>query len=166
MWQANTYTSNIAGKNLLCPYNETTGKVDNTTDCADVLGGASYRGDSVNNYLLLYHFFGLLWGVNFITGIFIVASAAAVGKWYFTKNKRRRAKMPVIQGLKMTLRYHLGSIAMGSFLIAVIQFLRAILEYVDKKTKKAQQKNPLIKAIICCLKCCLWCFEKCMKYIA
>ena len=63
-------------------------------------------------------------------------------------------------------RYHLGSVALGSFLIAVIQLVRAILAYLDKKSKSMQDKNLAIKFAFKCIGCCLWCFEKCVKYLS
>lgn len=60
--------------------------------------------------------------------------------------------------------YHLGSIAFGAFLIALIQTLRDILNYIEKKTKR--YSNQVTKIIICACKCCLWCMEKCLKFIS
>ena len=57
-----------------------------------------------------------------------------------------------------------GSLVFGAFIIALIQTLRAIINYLDKKTKKHQ--NKFTKALVCCLKCCMWCMEKCMKFIS
>ena len=56
-----------------------------------------------------------------------------------------------------------GTLLFGSFIIALINTIRAIIQYIEKKTKKS--KNPVVKAIICCLKCCFACVEKCMKFI-
>lgn len=155
---------NNATAQLLCPVNETTGQV-NTTLCAENLGGKSFAAGSMNNYLLIYHFFGLLWLTNYITGFFIVIVAGAISYWYFNRHDSNK-NSPVINSIKTTLRYHLGSIAFGSLIIAIIQFIRAILAYLDKKSKKAQQSNMLVKFVFKCLACCLWCFEKCVKYIS
>ena len=35
-------------------------------------------------------------------------------------------------------RFHLGSLAFGSLIIAIIQFVRLVLEYVDRKTQTMQ----------------------------
>ena len=35
--------------------------------------------------------------------------------------------------LLCTCRYHLGSVAFGSFIIAVVQFARLVLMYIQKK---------------------------------
>eukprot|EP00180_Rhodochaete_pulchella_P000291 Plantae.Rhodophyta-Rhodochaete_pulchella.ctg12043.p1 GENE.Plantae.Rhodophyta-Rhodochaete_pulchella.ctg12043~~Plantae.Rhodophyta-Rhodochaete_pulchella.ctg12043.p1 ORF type:complete len:282 (-),score=65.22 Plantae.Rhodophyta-Rhodochaete_pulchella.ctg12043:123-932(-) len=74
-------------------------------------------------------------------------------------------RFPVVDALKVTLRFHLGSIAFGSMLIAIVQFIRAALEYLNSKTQKLQQKNIVLKAVFCCVRCCLWCFEKCIKFL-
>jgi choline transporter-like protein 2/4/5 len=59
----------------------------------------------------------------------------------------------------------LGSIALGSLIVAVIQFIRFLLEYIDQRTKAIQAGNPVYKYIMCCMKCCVWYFEMIMKFI-
>ena len=54
-------------------------------------------------------------------------------------------------------RYHIGSVAFGGFIVAVIQFVRLLLEYVDRKSKKMQRNNPAARWLMCCLRYCLWC---------
>ena len=49
-------------------------------------------------------------------------------------------------------RYHLGSIALGSFIIAVIQFIRALLEYVDRQMKAANPGNVVMNYLMACVK--------------
>jgi len=49
-------------------------------------------------------------------------------------------------------RYHLGSIALGSFIIAVIQFIRALLEYVDRQMKAANPGNVVMIYLMACIK--------------
>ncbi|XP_025113577.1 LOW QUALITY PROTEIN: choline transporter-like protein 4 [Pomacea canaliculata] len=61
------------------------------------------------------------------------------------------------------LRYHLGSLAFGSLLIAIVQLIRVFLEYLDSKLKASE--NPVAKFFLKCLKCCFWCLEKFLKFI-
>ena len=49
------------------------------------------------------------------------------------------------------------SIALGSFIVAV-QFIRAVLEYIDRKTKKMQEGNYLYAMYKA--KYCMWYLEK------
>jgi len=65
--------------------------------------------------------------------------------------------------MKSVIIHHLGTAAHGSLIIAIIQTIRAIMAYVQKKAKDS--KNKLLEYIMCCLGCFMWCLEKCMKFI-
>ncbi|OQR99265.1 choline transporter-like protein [Achlya hypogyna] len=121
--------------------------------------------NDVLNYLLIYHLFGLLWSVQFLSAVGYMALAGAVCEYYWTLNKANMGRVPVLASFYRTLRYHLGTVAFGSLIIAVIQFARLVLEYVDQKLKSAQQKSVVVKVAMLCFKCCLWCFEKCIKFL-
>ena len=45
--------------------------------------------------------------------------------------------------------------AFGALVIAVVQFLRACLAYLDKQTKNLQKKNALIRIMFKVVACCL-----------
>ncbi|OQS02050.1 choline transporter, partial [Thraustotheca clavata] len=124
----------------------------------------SLERNNVLNYLLIYHLFGLLWSVQFLSALGYMAMAGAICEYYWTLNKSNIGRLPIISSFYRTLRYHLGTIAFGSLIIAIIQFARLVLEYIDQKLKSAQQ-NTLVKVAMLCFKCCLWCFEKCMKFL-
>ena len=66
-------------------------------------------------------------------------------------------------------RYHLGSAALGSFVVALIQFVRFLLEYLEKKIKLAQAKagvaGAFVKYVMCCVNCLMWYLEKVVKFI-
>lgn len=66
-------------------------------------------------------------------------------------------------------RFHLGSVAIGSFIVAVIQFVRFLLAYLEKKSKLAQAKagvaGAFVKYLMCCVNCFMWYLEKVMKII-
>lgn len=55
--------------------------------------------------------------------------------------------------------------ALGAFIVAVIQFIRLILEYIDRKTKQMQEKNVALKWLMCCVKTYVWLLEKIMQFI-
>jgi hypothetical protein len=50
---------------------------------------------------------------------------------------------PVISAMRTTVFYHLGSIAFGSFIVALVQFLRVVLEYINRKTQELQNNNEV-----------------------
>lgn len=113
-------------------------------------------------YMQWYHIFGGLWTMNVILAFSQCGIAGAVATYFFTRDKKKLGS-PILGGFYRAIRYHLGSLAFGAFIIAVVQLMRLILEYIDRKTKDSQ--NSVAKFIMKCLKCCLWCFEKCLKFL-
>merc|ERR1712015_455962 len=63
------------------------------------------------------------------------------------------------------MKYHLGSVAFGSFLIAVCSMLRFLFEYYRKKMGVAE-KNKVVKVLVCLTGYLLWLMEKCVKFIS
>lgn len=59
----------------------------------------------------------------------------AVASWYFTAKSDKRGDFSIIRGYWWLVRYNLGSVLFGSFLIAVVWMIRAIFEYIDSKMK-------------------------------
>mmetsp|Transcript_33273 Transcript_33273/g.83821 ORF Transcript_33273/g.83821 Transcript_33273/m.83821 type:complete len:809 (+) Transcript_33273:563-2989(+) len=128
--------------------------------------GFQVQWDDTLWYMGLYHLFGLLWTVQFILGYGYVSLAGAVGHFYWYRgDSALMPKAPILRGMWNAARYHLGSIALGSLILAVIQFVRILLEYIDRKTKRLSDTNPLMKWCMCCVKCCMWCLEKVVKFI-
>merc|ERR1711937_994956 len=93
--------------------------------------------------------------------------AGAVAYWYFKPNSEKTAfgcrGGTVMKGLKNSLLYHLGSVALGSFIIAVIQLVKYYLMYLSKQAEK--QHNKLLSLIFKCLGYIVWCVEKCVKFL-
>lgn len=61
-------------------------------------------------------------------------------------------------------RYHLGSIALGSFIIAIIQFIRAVLEYIDRQLKAANPGNVVLKYLMACARYAVNCASTLLAY--
>ena len=63
------------------------------------------------------------------------------------------------------LRYHVGSMALGSFIVAVVTVIqivtRGIFEYMQKNSGSSQT----IKIVAACVDCCLACFKKTIEFI-
>lgn len=114
----------------------------------------------------VFHFFGWLWIMNFIIALGQCVLAGAFASWYFAFHKPDDVPaLPIISSFWRTLRYHTGSLAFGAAIIAIVQFIRAVLEYIDNKLKEYGQDNKIVKFVLCCCKCCFWCLEKCLKFL-
>ena len=131
----------------------------------ETYGLNEYSDNNLMNYMLFYHLFGFLWTNQFFQAIGYTTIAGAVAEYYWTLDKTDIRRLPIGRSFYRTMRYHLGSLAFGSLIIAVVQMVRLVLEYIDRKTKNAQEGNRVVKVAMMCCKCFLWCFEKCLKFL-
>lgn len=72
----------------------------------------------------------------------------------------------VMKGIHWAFRYHLGSLAFGSLLIAITTMIKVIFEYFAKKYEKLAGDNVIVKAVICYIRCMIWCLDACVKFIS
>lgn len=99
---------------------------------------------------------------------FIYASTACI--WYFEQGGTDKdVSRPVSRSVWRVFRYHLGSLAFGSFIIAVVRFIMAIVAYVRYQLENGGGQGNVVsrcyKCLLDCVLCCLACFEKCMEFI-
>lgn len=85
--------------------------------------------------------------------------------WYFSFTSDTAGKGSICVALKWILRYHLGSIAFGSFIIAVVEFIRLIFEYYRKQMEVANKDNKIVKILLCITSYLLACLDRCVKFI-
>ena len=62
--------------------------------------------------------------------------------------KKMDEKVPILSALGRTIRYHLGSVAFGSCIIALVQLARAIMFYIDQQTKGLQGKSCILMILM------------------
>jgi choline transporter-like protein 2/4/5 len=90
--------------------------------------------------------------------------------WYFgghgSDTGEESAKAGVCIATCWAFRYHLGSLAWGAFLVAVITMIRVIFEYIVYQYEKAGMKDNIIfKCVACYIRCILKCLDMCIKFI-
>jgi hypothetical protein len=111
---------------------------------------------------LLYNLFMFLWTVGFLNAICHIIIALSAVSWYWSVPGER--KEPPSNALSWstitTFRYHIGTVALGSFLIAVVQFLRALMRIFENRLRVVAERNAAAKILLCCANCCLACFER------
>eukprot|EP00201_Polytomella_parva_P001783 CAMPEP_0175080930 /NCGR_PEP_ID=MMETSP0052_2-20121109/25824_1 /TAXON_ID=51329 ORGANISM="Polytomella parva, Strain SAG 63-3" /NCGR_SAMPLE_ID=MMETSP0052_2 /ASSEMBLY_ACC=CAM_ASM_000194 /LENGTH=631 /DNA_ID=CAMNT_0016351771 /DNA_START=468 /DNA_END=2363 /DNA_ORIENTATION=- len=126
----------------------------------------NYDWDRKMMYVFIYHFFGLLWTHQVIVGFSCVVIAGAVGSHYWSGgDSKLMPYFPLLTSLKNAFIFHLGSVVLGAFFIAIFQLIRYILEYIDNKSRQLQNASPIVRAIMCLFKCVLWCIEKIVSFI-
>jgi hypothetical protein len=64
-------------------------------------------------------------------------------------------------------RYHLGSLAFGSFILAVVQAVKYILIYLRNyvKAHTGEEVSKLVQYLLKCLQCYILCFERFVKFL-
>lgn len=77
--------------------------------------------------LFAFMLFGLLWIFAFIKANSGFVTMVSATTYYFDSNKEKEGDADVGLGFKFAYMYHAGSLALGSFIIAVIQFIRIVV---------------------------------------
>ncbi|XP_047443664.1 choline transporter-like protein 5-B isoform X2 [Mugil cephalus] len=129
---------------------------------------AFYGGESLyHRYILVLHLcnlFAFLWLVNFTIALGQCTLAGAFASYYWALKKPNDIPAcPLYSSFSRAIRYHTGSLAFGSLILAVVQMVRIVLEYLDHKLKGCH--NAPARFFLCCLKCCFWCLEHFIKFI-
>lgn len=99
--------------------------------------------------IIFVHVFQLFWVVCFLieTNDFIVSGAAT--SWYFQRQS------PYSESTYRYRRFHIGSVALGSFFMALFGFLRFIYELLTPE--KAEQEGCMANWKKFCDCCCFLC---------
>lgn len=96
----------------------------------------SYVKDNVMSATRWVNFFAFLWFTQFLYGCQDFIIAGSVSKWFFTRNKNKLS-LPILMSFGHLIRYHLGSVSLGSILIATIQLVRTTLKWIEVRSKFA-----------------------------
>jgi solute carrier family 44 (choline transporter-like protein), member 2/4/5 len=137
-----------------------------TYTSGDVFTSISNLADTalIQFYVFL---FGTLWCNAFIQamGVFVVASACCI--WYYSHGpNQNETSYPIFRSYKMVFRYHFGSLAFGSLILAIVQFLQLVVEAVKKQAESSgAANNKCFEYVINCLRCCLQCVERVVEFI-
>ncbi|XP_037916936.1 choline transporter-like protein 1 isoform X2 [Hermetia illucens] len=118
--------------------------------------------DSTMKVTRWYNLLALFWFVNFVIGCQHMVIAGAVSMWFFTRNKAKLS-LPVARSFQNLIRFHLGTVAKGSFFIALVNLIRAILKYCSDYLH--EPTNSVTKALNKACQCCLYVFEKFLQYL-
>ena len=115
---------------------------------------------------LWYLFFCLLWTMNWVGGMSAIAISIACALWYFREEGKQVNSCTIFTAYGITIRYHWGTAAFGSLLIAIVQLVRWYLLYLQKHFGGMVASNCILKLVAGIVNCCLWFLEKCVKFIS
>ena len=135
----------------------------------DITKGSSAFPQTYMSYkernIYYFHFFGVLWTNAFVIALeqFILGSSVCL--WYFAQNSDSGVQRPISRSVWRAFRYHLGSLAFGAFILAVVQFIKWVLRYISAKLKMTGASNRLVTWLLGVLQCYVNCFERFIKFI-
>jgi len=134
-----------------------------------------YERQEVWQYYGAYYFFHLLWMIQFFYYFGYLTFAGATADWYFTPRDTNGHKCrgsgegqltnwPICAAVGRCLRYHLGTICVTALIIAIVQFIRYTIMYIEQQTK-GEPPNKMQKALFAAIQCYLKCLECCLDKI-
>ena len=95
--------------------------------------------------------------------------AGAVAHFYYAKGDRQvMPPRPICRAFWIAAVYHMGTIALGSFIVAVIVFVKYIVVFVEKRTRWFTGwgwAKRWLKYLVATLVCLLWVLERIVKFI-
>ena len=124
----------------------------------------SIIGDPWVPIIQAYNIFMGLWVLNFINcwGRTILAGSFATYYWAGGEPSQIPT-FPLLGSIIRTTVFHLGSIAFGSFLLALVQYVRLLLMYLESLLKG--KDIAITRFVLKCLQCLFYCLEHFLKYI-
>ncbi|MCP4649557.1 MAG: CTL/SLC44 family protein [PVC group bacterium] len=126
------------------------------------------RNDYIR-YAFWFHLFAMFWITAWIEAynIFVLVSSACI--WYFEVSSADGVRRPINRSFFRGLRFHIGSLAFGSFIVALIRMAIAMCEYVkfqlEQTAGAAAATSEVYKCLITCCECCLVAYLKCVEFI-
>lgn len=142
--------------------------MQNTSAISQYYEATTFSFEGWRVYAQLYNIFIFLWTYGLLNAVGYLVFSLCCVFWYWS-NPGDDKKPPlgsVCIALSMALRYHLGSLALGAFLVAVVQLMRIILIFISKQAKeKGAEEQPQLKFLMRCLMCLLACLERLIKFV-
>ena len=114
--------------------------------------------------LLYYQVFAFFWVTAFISAVFQVSVAGAMASWYFSRDIngwQQNVGSPAIVSFVRAFTLSFGSLAFGSLILAVVQFINFML----KRAKQMNSKNRLAVCVISCVQCIFGCIQRLVQWI-
>ena len=137
---------------------------------------ANIKWNTETRYMWYINMFAILWIVAFFvsSGDFIIGASACI--WYFNQaiekpKKKEEEKVsksvsPLYTAYCWLYTYHLGSIALGAFMLAVVWAIRLVMAYIHAKLKETgATKNKLVEYLMQVIQWFLYCFERFIRFV-
>jgi len=116
-------------------------------------------------YALFFMIFMIVWILEWISAKVNFITMYSASTYYFTSNANVDGEANVGDAFKAAYVYHAGSLAFGSFIIALVKILDFIVMTLCEYALKSTGDNAAAKLLVRCAECCMSCIEKVVDYI-
>jgi len=115
--------------------------------------------------LFIYGFFVI---VGYVQNLAWATMSGATGWWYYFKESpTHRYRFPITRSLGIMTFFHTGSLAFAAFIIAIFDFIRFVILYVERQiTKTGANKNAMMAILVKCLLYCVACIQRTVKFVS
>jgi len=153
------------------------GKVERYDMRSEYIPGGITRSFSYedNEYIyIIFYVFMCIWLLELVYALEQFVLSYSTQLWYFKEydgnGKKPLVMFPLWRGLFIGVVYHLGTMALGSFLLSLLETLRMALTILYKYVLEAEEdgksaQNKVVGALISCCCCCLTCFERYIRFM-
>lgn len=125
-----------------------------------------YKVENWRVYAEVYNLLIFLWSVGFVNAIGYMTLAFCAVFWYWSNpGDDKKPEAGACTGFGLTVKNHLGNLAIGSLIVAIIQVLRVMLTLMEKKLEAYAGKSDAVKCCLYCAECLLACFNRIVKFI-
>ncbi|KAM0750747.1 DUF580-domain-containing protein [Meredithblackwellia eburnea MCA 4105] len=122
-------------------------------------GSGSSSGNGAVIGLMVFSVFSYYWTTQFIINWFLTIEAGIFGTVYFSGFGTPSVAWGAF---KRASTYSMGSIALGSLIVALLDLLRAALQLLQNY--ESGQGDAVGAAIACCAQCCVGCVASLAEY--
>ena len=137
-----------------------------TTPTADCHCGYATVWDRNLQGALAYYVFGFLWGSQWIVAMCYLIVACVFVQYYFKGGNYNGLKnKPIITATKKMMWYHTGTAAVGSFFVAILQFIRLIVRFIVAPHEEVVKDSKIIKYVGYYVEYCLWYLQKTIEWL-
>nr|GME02720.1 choline transporter-like protein 2 [Ipomoea batatas] len=113
---------------------------------------------------ILFHLFGCYWATQFFVACSSAIVAGSVASYYWSRGKTSPESpfVSVFSSTKQLIRYSIGSVALGSLIVSLVESIRFILEALRRKLKASSSTSEnwagrmVFYTSQGCLKCISW----------
>lgn len=123
-------------------------------------------------FMYWFNILFVLWLMAFILmlNVFVIAAAAVI--WYFQQGgedcgqENAKVSNPCYTGYCWAIGRHMGSVAFGAFILAVVWLIQIVVGYIHQKLRDSgATSNKCIECLMKYAHYCLRCFERCIQFL-